>query len=135
MEQKDWDDLEAQMASPWGHMKLRCDQYEVSLAQEADTKSRKWATTVYVDGVLNGAWCIASRSGEAQHDEARRFMRRTSSAMFSAKEIERYRKVFGKREADKMAAKRFVYFRADWTSFNSLKKHLLANNTSIERIH
>ncbi|MDW3715328.1 MULTISPECIES: hypothetical protein [unclassified Pseudomonas] len=135
MEQKDWDDLKSQMASPWGHMKLKCDQYEVSLAQEADTKGRRWATTVYVDGAFKGAWCFANDKGEAEHDEARRFMRRVSRAAYSAKQVESWRKVFGKRKAAEMAAKRYVYFRPDWSSFNSLKKHLLANNTSIERIH
>lgn len=135
MQQQDWGELKEQMASPYGVMKLKCDQFEVSLVQQADSKSRKWQTTIYVDGFIKGQWCLSDESGNPKHEEARRFLRKTSKAIFSAKQIEGYRKVFGKREATKMAAKRHVWFRADWSSFNSLKKHLLANNTSIERIH
>lgn len=135
MQKQDWDDLKAQMASPYGYMKLKCDQFEVSLGQQVDSKSRKWVTSVYVDGFFKGEWCFADENGEPKHEEARRFLRKTSKAYFSAKEVEAYRKTFGKRRATEIAAKRHVWFRADWTSFNSLKKHLLANNTSIERIH
>lgn len=135
MQQEDWDALKEQMASPYGTMKLKCDQFEVALQQAVDSKSRKWATAVYVDGVFKGLWTRATPDGEPEHEEARRFMRKVSKAVFRAKEIEEYRKAFGKREAAKMAAKRHVYFLPDWSSFNSLKKHLLANNTSIERIH
>ncbi len=134
MQQQDWDDLKSQMDSPWGRMTLKCDQFEVSLVQQADTKGRKWLTSVYVDGFFKGEWCFADDNGEPKHEEARRFLRKTSKAYFSAKEVEAYRKAFGKRRAAEIAAKRHVWFRADWSSFNSLKKHLLANNSSIERI-
>lgn len=135
MQQQDWDDLKAQMASPYGYMRLKCDQFEVSLGQEVDSKSRKWVTSVYVDGVFKGAWCFADDNGEPLHEEARRFMRKVSRSVFTAKEIEDYRKALGKKRAAEIAARRYVHFRADWTSFNSLKRHLLANNTRIERIH
>ena len=135
MQQQDWDDLKAQMASPYGQMKLKCGQFELALVQAVDSKSRKWATTVYVDGVFKGLWCNASKEGEPQHEETRRFLRRVVRRLHSAKEISEYQKVFGKREAKKLEAKVYVYFLPEWSSFNSLRKHLLANNPSIERIH
>lgn len=135
MQQEDWDALKEQMASPYGSMQLKCDQFELALQQAVDSKSRKWVTAVYVDGVFKGAWTAATKEGEAEHEEARRFLRKASKAVFRAKEIEEYRKAFGKRRAAEVAAKRHVYFWPYWSSFNSLKKHLLANNTSIERIH
>lgn len=134
MEQTDWDDLKAQMASPYGSMKLKCDQFEVNLVQETDSKSRRWLTAVYVDGYFKGEWTSAV-DGEAKHEEARRFLRKVSLAVYTKKEIEGWRKIVGKREADKMAARRIIYFVPSWSSFNSLKKHLLSNNTSIQRIH
>ncbi|MDN6861035.1 hypothetical protein QO207_30970 [Pseudomonas sp. CAN2814] len=134
MEQKDWDDLQAQMDTPYGSMELQCDQFKVSLVQHSKPASRKWVTYVFVDGHYKGAWSFADENGEPKHEEARRFLRKSSKAFFSTKEIEAYRKTFGKRRATELAAKRHVWFHADWTSFNSLKKHLIANNTSIQRI-
>lgn len=135
MQQQDWDDLKEQMASPYGYMKLKCDQFEVALAQEVNSKSRKWVTAVYVDGVVKAAWCSANEKGEPRHEETRRFLRKVTRRLNSAKEVAEIQKLFGKREAKKAAEQVYVYFLPNWSSFNSLKKHLAANNTSIERIH
>ncbi|MCY1510139.1 hypothetical protein D9M68_445080 [compost metagenome] len=102
--------------------------------QQTDSKTRKWVTSVYVDGYLKGEWSTAV-DGEAKHEEARRFLRKVQRRLYSAKQVEAYRKVAGKREANRLASKVYVYFLPSWSSFNSLKKHLLANNASIERIH
>lgn len=134
MQQEDWDALKAQMESPYGVMDLQCDQYKLTLQQQTSSKSKSWATTVYVDGVLKGGWCLAD-GDQPKHEEARRFLRKVTRALNSRKYVEAYRKAFGKRAADKLAAQTYVYFSPTWSSFNSLKKHLLANNTSIERIH
>lgn len=134
MEQNDWDDLEHQMSQPYGRMSLQCDQFQVSLVQVTDSRSRKWSTQVYVDGVQKGAWWFADDNGEPKHEEARRFLRRVSKSLFSEAEVALHRKAFGKRSADKLAEKRFVSFECSWTSFRSLKKHLLANNPTILRI-
>lgn len=135
MEQADWDALKAQMDSPWGQMQLQCDQYVVTLQQQTSSKSKSWETTVYVDGFFKGVWTQASEDGQPLHEEARRFYRKVSKALHTRKQIEDWRKVFGKREATKMEAAKHIYFIPCWKSFNSLKKHLLANNTSITRLH
>ncbi|MNZ83269.1 hypothetical protein D3C78_1019920 [compost metagenome] len=135
MEQADWDALKAQMDSPWGVMKLQCDQYEVTLQQQTSSKSKSWSTMVYVDGYFKGIWIGADEDGQPKHEEARRFMRKASKSVHSRKAVEAARKAFGKREAEKWAAKKYVYFEPYWKSFNTLKKHLLANNASITRVH
>lgn len=135
MQQEDWDALKAQMNSPYGVMELQCDQYKLTLQQQTSSKSKSWRTVVYVDGVMRGLWLGASKSGEPEHEESRRFMRKVSKSLNTKKEVEAWRKAFGKREADKRAAQKYFYFDPAWSSFNSLKKHLMANNTSIERIH
>ena len=134
MEATDWDALKQQMDSPYGVMRLQCDQFEVMLAQVTDTRSKSWKTAVYVDGVWKGAWLLANKAGEPMHEEARRFLRRTSKALYSRKEVEAYRKGCGKREAERVAALRMVMFEPTWKSFTALKKHLLANNASIARL-
>lgn len=62
MQQEDWDELRDQMDSPYGRMSLQCDQFKVSLVQVIDTKARKWATEVFVDGTQK--MCVVhERSG------------------------------------------------------------------------
>ncbi|MOA43865.1 hypothetical protein D3C78_1660650 [compost metagenome] len=106
----------------------------VTLHQQTSSKSRSWETTVYVDGYIKWEWMSASKDGQPLHEEARRFCRKVSKTLYSRKQIEEYRKVFGKREAAKKEALKIVHFRPSWKSFNSLKKHLLANNASIKRL-
>jgi len=133
MEQADWDALKAQMSSPWGTMKLQCDQYQLILVQELSSNS--WSTVVYVDGLFKGAWMTADENGQPKYDEAKRFLRKTTRSLFTRNAIEKTRKVFGKRESEKMAARKLVLFSPSWKSFNSLRKHLLENNASIQRLH
>ncbi|MCQ4310890.1 hypothetical protein NAV33_03105 [Pseudomonas stutzeri] len=133
MEQEDWDALKAQMDSPWGQMTLQCDEYELTLQQQTANKS--WSTAVYVNGVFKGAWMHSTRDGQPVHEEARRFLRKSTQALYSRKEIELTRKAFGKREAAKREATKIIFFQPTWKSFASLKKQLLAHNTTIKRIH
>ncbi|MGO2713229.1 MAG: WGR domain-containing protein [Pseudomonas helleri] len=136
MEQSDWDALKEQMASPWGFMKLKCDGFEIHLSQQTDSTKKSWSTLVYVDGYLKGAWLACNhRTGEPEHEEARRFYRKVTRALHTKKEIEFYQKVYGKRKAAEAQAVKFITYDWSWKSFNSLKKHLLANNTSITRIN
>lgn len=77
MEQADWDELRAQMESPYGSMKLKCDNFEVSLVQTISRGSKTWGTLVYVDGYLKGKWLgCDSKTGEPHHEETRRFFAR-----------------------------------------------------------
>lgn len=136
MEQADWDALKEQMASPWGGMKLKCDEFEVHLSQQTDSTKKSWSTLVYVDGYLKGTWLACNhRTGEPEHEETRRFYRKVTRALHTKKEIELYQKIYGKRKAAEAQAVKFITYDWSWKSFNSLKKHLLANNTSITRIN
>lgn len=133
MEDKDWSDLKSQMDSPFGEMKLQCDQYVLSLVQVIDRKSRSWKTFIYVNGVLEGRWLLGEQ-GEPKHEETRRFMRKESRRIYSAKEVSKVQKVMGKRYAQEIAARSVVMFYPYWSSFMALKKHLVAHNQNIQRI-
>lgn len=133
MTQEDWDALKAQMESPWGSMKLQCDQYELTLEQVTNSKNKSWETVVYVDGYIKGIWWEAE-GDQPKYEEARRFMRKVSRALHTKKDLEFYRVTRGKRVATQMAAVKYTRFDHCWKSFTALKKHLLANNTSITRI-
>lgn len=135
MEQADWDALKEQMTSPWGSMKLKCDGFEIDLVQRTNPTKKNWETTVYVDGYLKGIWLACDhKTGEPEHEETRRFYRKVTRALYAKKDLEAYRKLFGKREASKREAVKFITYDWSWKSFSSLKKHLLANNASIARI-
>ncbi|HWH86327.1 MAG TPA: hypothetical protein VNV36_06090 [Pseudomonas sp.] len=134
MTQEDWDALKAQMDQPWGQMKLQCDQFELLLVQSASVRRRCWETIVYVGGFMRTEWMQVDGDGQALHEEARRFMRKVVRPLYSAREVEGIRNTYGKRRATESKAKKFVIFDCAWKNFNSLKKHLLANNTSITRI-
>lgn len=136
MEQADWDALKDQMANPYGSMTLKCDGFELALYQVTDPKTNSWKTTIYVDGYFKGIWFECDhKTGETTHEETRRFMRRVTKPLCTKKDIEFYRKMHGKREADKKAAIKFYTYSPEWKSFSTLKKHLLANNKEITRLH
>ncbi|ATB63765.1 hypothetical protein [Pseudomonas mosselii] len=134
MQQHDWEELRDQMDQPYGKMTLMCDGFRVELMQCTDAKSRSWCTEVYVNDSRKYAW-LQVEGDQPVHEEARRFFRRSSKKMFSGAEIALYRKTSGKKRADELASKTITSVTWDWSSFNSLKKHLEANNTSIERLH
>lgn len=56
-------------------------------------------------------------------------------SVYSKKEVEAYRKVFGKRRAAEMEADKFITYDWEWRSFPALKKHLIASNKEITRLH
>ena len=135
MEQADWDALKEQMASPWGGMKLKCDGFEIYLSQQTDSTKKSWSTVVYVDSYLKGVWLDCDhKTGEPKHEETSRFYRKVTRALYTKRDIENYRKIYGKRKATEMEAIKFYTYDWCWKSFNSLKKHLLTNNTNITRI-
>lgn len=134
MQQYDWEELRDQMDQPYGQMTLMCDGFRVDLMQHTDAKSRSWCTAVYVNDSRKYAW-LQVEGDQPVHEEARRFYRRSTKKLFSGAEIALHRKACGKKRADDLASKTVTSVTWDWSSFNALKKHLEANNTSIERLH
>jgi hypothetical protein len=134
MQQEDWLELKDQMDLPYGSMTLMCDGFRVDLVQCTVTKSRSWHTCVYVNDSLKGAW-LSVEGDTPVHEEGRRFYRRSNHKLFSGAEVALQRKVHGKKRADELAAITTTRLSWEWSSFNALKKHLEANNTSIERLH
>ena len=136
MEQADWDELKEQMDSPYGSMKLKCDDFEVDIVQITEPGKKSWSTTVYVNGYIKGIWLgCDNKTGEPEHEETRRFYRKVTRSLHTKKDIEFYRKMRGKREATRLAAIKFYTYDWSWKSFSSLKKHLVANNKEITRLH
>ncbi len=136
MQQADWDELKRQMDTPYGAMRLKCDGFVVDLLQVTEPGKKCWGTDVYVNGSIKGIWFSCDHeTGVAEHEETRRFYRKTSRRLFTKADLEFTRKMYGKRKADQDAERKWFTYSSHWKSFSSLKKHLEANNTSIERLH
>jgi hypothetical protein len=69
-----------------------------------------------------------------ESEEARKFFRKVSKSAYSKKRKEAYMKLSKKmrKEIGIDIDKKYSYYLADWTSFRSLKQHLIKQNTSIE---
>lgn len=135
MQQADWDELKEMMDTPYGSMKLKCDDFEVDLVQVTEPGKKSWGTNVYVNGSIKGIWLSCDHeTGATEHEEARRFFRKVTRSLFNKRDLEFTRKMYGKRKADKDAARKWITYDWTWKTFSSLKKHLEANNTSIERL-
>lgn len=87
---------------------------------------------VYVGGVEKGKWLTE------ECEERKRFCRPITKSAMSQKQKNNLKKL--PKKTQKMLIKElkldrtFTYYSFSWTSFNSLKRHLIKQNTSIELI-
>lgn len=87
--------LAEDLSMPWGHAKLRCDGYEITLAVER-SKGMTYRVTTYVNGSWKGIWF----SGKEAHPEQkflRKSVRPACPPAFKAK----MEKILGKRAVAK----------------------------------
>ena len=123
MTKEEWDKVESSMQSPWGRASLLCDGFKVTL--ETGLYKRKLSSMVYVNGVFKGAWMLEDC------EERRRFFRPIKKLVWRKK----ITKGFSKKTLKSLnidPAETRIGFSPEWTSFRSLKSHLIKNNTSIE---
>lgn len=127
MTRDEWQQVERALTVPYGAAKLRIDGYELALCVQ-QVKPLKYAITPYVNGEFKGAWLL--------HDceERRRFFRPVRSRLWSPKlraSLKKVRKATLKEmsiDPDTFG----TYYVWEWPSFGALKRHLIANNQSIE---
>lgn len=129
MTKEEWSQVEAALKDFFSLVKLKIDEYEVSLRLERiDTYSNRIG--VYVNGEFKGKWLMEDC------EERRRFLRKREKSVMTVKQrkdLEKLPKKFRK-EYEEMLNRSYVYYEPWWTSFNSLKKHLIKENESIELI-
>jgi len=121
-----WKSVERQLESPWGSVKLRVDGYDLVLQVQQEAP-RHFVIMPYVNGRFLGQWLLHTEAG-GWHEEARRFLPVTKRRVFRASRL----KCVSKRVADELSRKTFECRGYYWSSFAALKRHLIANNTSIE---
>lgn len=128
---QDWADIKTAMSRVFGSVELRVDGYRVTL-QRRLVSANRLTNVLYINGFMKGEWLIADCQVR------RRFMRPSTKSLFRTRKPDaKTVKALGKRRAEKLMndmfeQHKFTSYSPDWPSIASFKKHLLANNTSIE---
>lgn len=130
MTPQDWKEVEEKLKSFYDHVKLNCDGYEVTFILRRLSQFKN-AIQMYVNGYMKGVWILEDC------EERRRFIRPIKRYLHSPKGRARLKK-FPKRwrkeskllDPDAVVVGYLPY----WTSFKSLKSHLIKNNQSITLI-
>lgn len=126
MTPEQWQAVERAVSRPYGGADLVVDGYQVALRVEP-LKGLRSTIVVYVNGMWKGEW-LANDC-----EERRRFFRPVRVCYMNNKDYQSWRKVFGKKDADKRRENlRGCYWLPDWPAFSRLKRHLVANNKSVE---
>jgi len=128
MTPEQWKQVEAQVRSPWGEVKLRVDGYDLQL-QVHQMKPLHYAIVPYVNGFRRGVW-LTKKEGEEWCEEARRFLPLKKVYLYSRAKLMKTK--LPKKTKEEWASKHFETRFMYWTSFAKLKRHLIANNQSIE---
>lgn len=131
MTTEEWKEVDQKLKSFYSTVKLKCDEYEISLRLEM-LDQMKNGIMVYVGGVVKGGYILEDC------EERRRFYRPITKSAMSQKQKKNLQKL--PKKTQKMLIKElnldrtFVHYSLYWTSFNSLKRHLIKNNTNIELV-
>lgn len=129
MTKEEWSQVEEALKSFYSIVEMKVDEYKVSLRLERlDTYSNRIA--IYVNGEFKGKWLIEDC------EERRRFLRKREKSLITAKQKKDLNKLPKKfiKEHEEWFNRSYVYYEHYWSSFNSLKKHLLKENESIELV-
>ena len=127
MTKEDWAYVEETVKRLYKIVKLNCDGYILSLRlRRVDVY--KLAICVYVNSKLRGDWILNDC------EERRRFFKRTQKSILSASGMKIFRKLSKKKQEEWRGSYFYDIYLPYWTSFRSLKKHLIENNKSIELV-
>lgn len=124
MTKEEWEYAEKRLYNTYSKLQLKVDDYDVSIVVEP-LKPLKNVLVVYVNGEWKGKWL------SEDCEERRRFYQKHTGNILSRKEQKRLaREKKAVREA--VGKTTYDWYSPYWTSFRSLKSHLLKNNKSIE---
>ena len=126
MTKEEWEQAENSLAWSYGRVGMKIDGYDVTVVVEP-LKALKNVLVVYVNGEWKGKWL------SEDCEERRRFYQKHTGNILSRKEQKRLaREKKAVREA--VGKTTYDWYSPYWTSFRSLKSHLIKNNKSIELV-
>jgi hypothetical protein len=125
---EDWKTVEDNLKLFYTLVKLKCDGYNITLRLERLTQFKN-GIAIYVNGKFEGKWLIEDC------EERRRFLRSVNMFLYTQKQRANMKKISkGLRKKCGLPDPdvRSTYWTYYWNSFQSLKRHLIKNNTTIE---
>ncbi len=129
MNKEEWNKVEEELKHFYNPIKLNCDGYEITIILQ-QLKPMKNGIVLYVNGEIHGKWIIEDC------EERRRFFRPIKKSVLKGKQKEFFMKVYRtKKQRQEFEEKnKYTAYSYIWTSFRSLKRHLINNNKEIKRI-
>lgn len=124
----DWSRMKANLSGLCGSEELLCDGYKLTI-QRQQNKNRLYLV-VFINGEWKGGWITVDC------EERRRFFCPSTTRLYSKKKIDEMLKSLGKRQKEKYISehkldKTYTSHSPYWTSFDSLRRHLVKNNQEI----
>lgn len=126
MTNEDWAYVEESLKIPFKFVTLECDGYKLDLCLQR-INTYKMAICFYVNGYLKCEWFNDC-------EERRRFFKRAEKSILTPEGKKKFKKMSKKKQAELHDSYFYETYAPYWTSFKSLKKHLIENNESIELI-
>lgn len=130
MKKEEWKQVEAAATAFYPTAYLKVDGYDVALTL-VRVSTYKNEIAIYVGGVFRGEWL------GKDCEERRRFCQRRERSLLSAKQKADFKKLPKKQQKDllnRYHSLTYEWYEPYWSSFGTLKRHLLANNKSVELV-
>lgn len=125
LSEEEWKDIEFQLFELNRLVKLKVDDYEVSII--VTREKTKLYLMIYVNGEFRFEWATNDC------DIRKRFFCSSKHCPVSQKELN---KITRSKKLQKEIKEKYIYisYSPFWSSFNRLKRHLIANNRNISII-
>ncbi|SFH21635.1 hypothetical protein SAMN05660649_04286 [Desulfotomaculum arcticum] len=127
MTNEDWKEVEQQLQSIFSHVELKCDGYKVALVLKRLSQMKN-GIIVYVNGIFEYKWLLDDC------EERRRFCCPVKKSVYNQKHKAAMKKISKRLRGLQDPEAKYTYYLPYWSSFRSLKSHLIKNNSSIELI-
>lgn len=124
MTKEEWESVEHKLLYPGAYARLKVDGYSITLM--VLRYKMKMVIAVYTDGYIKGEWLVKDC------DIRRRFYQRSKHSLLTAADKKKLARKSKSVQKEVQERATYYSFSPYWTSFRSLKRHLIKNNTSIE---
>lgn len=132
MTKDEWKEVERALELTFNSVKLNVDGYNITLILERETAFKN-RISVYIDGTFKMKWLFEDC------EQRKRFTNKRTKSLVRKSTLNNGKKVSKRQEKLneeflKSESNKYHYYLPYWYNFNSLKKHLIANNENIELI-
>lgn len=115
-----WDVLKERLGGVFCVVKAKVDEYELTFQKQRS--GEKLVVAVFVNGVIKGEWSNVGSDGIPEHPEGQ-FWCPKKSRPWPLKQHRSLKKIYGKREADRMVAMRVICVLPSFNTPRTLVSH------------